>query len=151
MLEQIEPTAKPVVTAEELLACLFAEYQYWRDFESKEDHKDGIAIGATGVISNVIAFATVKNFRADWHPEKMRSKRRSMRFEIYLDDRGRWQFFILDDELAEIASSSDGYETADECVAIIQQIQQKAAGMPIYHHQEVVIPKDCPERQVTND
>jgi len=72
MLEQIEQYVKPVVTAEELLACLFAEYAYWR--KASED-RDGtvpgdMAMTAVGAISNVIAFATVEGFRADWHPAK---------------------------------------------------------------------------------
>ena len=55
---------EPVVTAEELLECLFAEYNYWREADCQA------SIGATGAISNVIAFATVSGFRADWHPQK---------------------------------------------------------------------------------
>lgn len=55
---------KPVVTADELLDCLFAEYDYWLSANCEA------SIGAVGAISNVIAFATVENFRAKWHPKK---------------------------------------------------------------------------------
>lgn len=55
---------KPVVTVDELLDCLVAEYSYWREADCEA------SIGATGAISNVIAFATVEDFRADWHPDK---------------------------------------------------------------------------------
>lgn len=64
MLSQIEPFAKPVVGAEQILACLFAEYDYWLKANCEA------SIGATGAIANVIAFATVRRHRADWHPQK---------------------------------------------------------------------------------
>lgn len=63
-LSSIEPFAKPVVTAEEMLACLFAEYDYWLKADCEA------SIGATGAIANVIAFATIKGHRAYWHPQK---------------------------------------------------------------------------------
>ncbi|HRH44033.1 MAG TPA: hypothetical protein PKY82_20550 [Pyrinomonadaceae bacterium] len=53
-----------VVSAEEIIDCLFAEYEYWKNADSD------CSIGAIGAISNVIAFATVENHRADWHPSK---------------------------------------------------------------------------------
>lgn len=56
----------PAVTAEQILACLFAEFSYWNQDKVHPD----IAIGATGALSNVIAFATVEGLRAGWHPEK---------------------------------------------------------------------------------
>lgn len=55
---------KPVVTAEQLLGALFSECEYWRKADCEA------SIGAVGALSNVIAFATVPGFRADWHPEK---------------------------------------------------------------------------------
>ncbi len=57
---------EPVTSASEMLACLLAEMDYWRNSNVAPD----IQIGATGALSNVIAFATVRDFRADWHPEK---------------------------------------------------------------------------------
>jgi hypothetical protein len=62
---------EPVVSATNLLASLMAEYEYWRaKDDTKDEGGDFVAMGATGALSNVICFATVKQFRADWHPEK---------------------------------------------------------------------------------
>ena len=55
-----------VVTAENLLECLFAECKYWRAVNVD----DLFVMGAVGALSNVIAFANVKDWRADWHPQK---------------------------------------------------------------------------------
>lgn len=63
---------KPVVTADELLDCLLAEYIYWRNADCEA------SIGATGAISNVIAFAVVNGFRADWHPPKKKAKKNDL-------------------------------------------------------------------------
>lgn len=54
----------PVVTVENLLDALMAEYAYWRDSDGE------VAPFASGAVANVIAFATVENWRAEWHPEK---------------------------------------------------------------------------------
>ena len=54
-----------VVTAENLYEALMAEYIYWRDSASS------MGVFASGALANVIAFATVEDWRADWHPEKV--------------------------------------------------------------------------------
>jgi hypothetical protein len=66
----VQPFTPPVVSAEELLACLFTEFQYWQNSNTSAE----IQIGATGALSNVIAFATVAGFRCDWHPHKEGNK-----------------------------------------------------------------------------
>src|SRR5262249_14310462 len=65
MQEQLSDQPLPViVTAENLLSCLLSEYEYWKNADVEA------SIGATGAIANVVGFATVENFRADWHPQK---------------------------------------------------------------------------------
>lgn len=58
---------RATVSAEQIVDCLLAEYEYWKEFDS------ALSIGAIGAISNVIAFATVKDHRAEWHPKKVKS------------------------------------------------------------------------------
>lgn len=55
---------QPVVTAKNLLDALMAEYSYWQDSNSD------IGPFASGAVANLVAFATVEDWRADWHPEK---------------------------------------------------------------------------------
>lgn len=59
-----------VVSAEQLMECLMAEYVYWRDAEN-DSFDTALACGA---LSNVIAFATIPDFRSEWHPEKSEQK-----------------------------------------------------------------------------
>jgi hypothetical protein len=54
------------VTAEELVECLLAEFEYWKA------SPEPLSTLATGALSNVLAFATVEEFRADWHPAKVK-------------------------------------------------------------------------------
>jgi hypothetical protein len=72
----VEGVSALCVTGEQLLECLMSEYQYWRRVDQSEDddaqraNRAGICIGAVGAVSNVIAYATVSEWGAEWHPEK---------------------------------------------------------------------------------
>jgi hypothetical protein len=65
---EMSENKRAVVTAEQIIDCLLAEYEYWKNADSD------VSIGAIGAISNVIAFATVENHRAEWHPVKEQNK-----------------------------------------------------------------------------
>jgi len=66
-LEAAQEKGKAVVSAEQIVDCLLAEYEYWKEADCEA------SIGAMGALSNVIAFATIRDHRADWHPEKENS------------------------------------------------------------------------------
>ena len=76
-----------VVTAENLLECLFAECKYWRAVSVD----DLFVAGAVGALSNVIAFASVKDWRADWHPQKQETDTSS----ASMQGGGKWLRFMF--------------------------------------------------------
>lgn len=55
---------RATVTAEQIIDCLLAEYEYWKNADCDA------TIGAIGALANVIGFATMDEWRAEWHPEK---------------------------------------------------------------------------------
>ncbi len=59
-----ENAERATVTAEQIIDCLMAEFWYWKEADSK------VTIGALSALANVIGFATVDGWRANWHPEK---------------------------------------------------------------------------------
>lgn len=64
----VDNGARVVVTNDNLLAALLAEYVYWRDSDSE------LGPFASGALANVIGFATVEDWRAEWHPAKVQAE-----------------------------------------------------------------------------
>lgn len=90
-----EGRPRVVVTAENLYDALMAEYLYWLDANK------GVASFASGALANVIAYATVEDWRAEWHPAKeppppatdQRKPSPWMRFMFRLADSGEHGLF----------------------------------------------------------